>query len=165
MITSPPDLNLASQDGSIQVCFRWHQDRYQHHFGTAAEMPLMTSIEDNGGLAWPCSPPIQQLSLEAIPLGDALLGVGGAGTSHWSISVHHVASANQPTLQFELACRYKIAPGFLGSRYDHHPDLIVTAGDDATLDLDGDVLTVKPKRIANQGTSRWSYQVSKPLGR
>lgn len=165
MTSSPPDLTLALQDGSIQVCFRWHQDRYRHHFGILAETPRMASVEDDDRLDWPCSPPIQQLSLEALPFGDALLGVGSAGTSHWSLSVHEVATSGKPALKFELACRCKATPNVLGSRYEQHPSLIITPGDDARLEHDANFVTIKPKVIADQGTSRWSYQVSEPFGR
>jgi len=36
--------------------------------------------------AWPAAPPLQQLHEQVLPTGPVVLGVGSAGTTHWSAS-------------------------------------------------------------------------------
>lgn len=36
--------------------------------------------------AWPTAPPLQQLHEQVLPAGPVVLGVGSAGTTHWSAS-------------------------------------------------------------------------------
>ena len=58
------------------------------------EISLLRSIEGDGQLAWPPSPPLQDVSEHELPAGDAILGVGMAGSNHWSASFS-VQTANE----------------------------------------------------------------------
>ena len=62
------------------------------------------------------SPPLVELSAINLQGGPALLAVGLAGRSHFSASVRpHPERAD--TLLFEIACRVKERPSWLGSTY------------------------------------------------
>lgn len=108
---------LAVSAGAIQAVFSWVGDRWQHAI-LIDGMPWAESLEgpDGNDAAWPCSPPLVELSPAAIPRGRAILGVGLAGRSHFSASI--APHADRPdTLVFEIACRIKEHPGWLGSTY------------------------------------------------
>ncbi|TWT82242.1 hypothetical protein CA13_37040 [Planctomycetes bacterium CA13] len=165
-MTAP--LSLISPDGSFSVRFKWNGDRYAHWLigedGNGNEICSMNSIEGRGETDWPSSPPIQQLSLEKMQMADVLLGLGGAGLSHWSISVHWVSLAEAPAVKFELACRYKTKPIFLGSQYESNDGFTITPGEDSELVRSGDSILVQPHRLmSDRGTICWSYSI-KPVG-
>jgi hypothetical protein len=70
-----------------------------------------------GGEAWPLSPPWQELHVHAAESGErALMLVGRAGTSHWSMTVS--ADDALRGIVFDVACRVRSQPDFLGSTYD-----------------------------------------------
>jgi hypothetical protein len=69
----------------------------------------------NDSSAWPASPPWQELHVHDGAEGKSLMLVGRAGTSHWSMSV--TASADAPALIFDVACRVREPPDFLGTTY------------------------------------------------
>ncbi|EMI20931.1 hypothetical protein RMSM_02143 [Rhodopirellula maiorica SM1] len=156
-------LVLASPDGSLRVEFRWCEDRFVHQIlgeePASDEIPTMASVNGTADQAWPCSPPIQQLSLESLPVGDALLGVGSAGVSHWSVSVHWQESAEQPTLFFDFACRCKQTPEFLGSTYHANPRFKIEAGEGSELSIDGERTQIRPTSADSAGTLRWTYSI------
>ncbi len=106
---------VSSQDGRMVVEFDWNVDRFSHRLSIDGVV-VGNSIEGDCDAVWPTSPPIQQLSLEVINGQRMVLGVGGAGRSHWSISAG--PSQDQAgAIQFDLACRCKAAAEFLGSTY------------------------------------------------
>ncbi|GAA5507273.1 hypothetical protein [Novipirellula caenicola] len=159
-MTSAP-LALTSPDGSLRVEFRWCEDRFVHQIlggeASSDENAVMASVNGTADQAWPCSPPIQQLSLESLPVGDALLGVGSAGVSHWSVSVHWQESATEPTLFFDFACRCKQTPEFLGSTYHTNPRFKIEPGDGSELSVEGDRTLIRPAAADSSGTLRWTY--------
>lgn len=66
---------------------------------------------------WPASPALVEVSLVAAGARPAVLGVGVAGRSHFSLSV--VACPDRPdTLLFEAAARIVEPGGWLGSTYE-----------------------------------------------
>ena len=86
---------------------------------------------------WPASPVLVELSRVSVPRGDAaggqaVVGVGLAGRSHFSASIApdpHVADA----IRFEIACRLHESPGWLGSTYRTADGLVqLTASDEST---------------------------------
>lgn len=96
-------------------------DRWEHRLFVRAKdaaLPLveLCSVESLPDIAWPESPPIQQLVLEELPeSGPTLLGVGMAGSGHWSLSIH---CDNSLGLVFDVACRVgSELPSWLGSSY------------------------------------------------
>lgn len=64
---------------------------------------------------WPASPPFQQFHRQEIDGRPAWFFVGMAGKSHWSASV--TARDDVPGWEFDVACRYRETPGYLGSAY------------------------------------------------
>ena len=126
----------------LSTSFRCEAGRYRHSIclrKTSDEVLIdrwddepLSSDED-----WPASPPIQQLSLETIAGMPALLGVGQAGKSHWSISVETLTQArSQPAIRFDLACRCPAPPDWLGSSYTRQ---VVDGNSDAQIRLTPDV--------------------------
>jgi hypothetical protein len=124
----PPDLRPASprsrpplevSAGAVRAVFSWAGDRWRHAI-LIDGMPWAESQEgrpDAGDAAWPSSPPLVELSPASTPRGEAILGVGLAGRSHFSASIS--PHPDQPdTLLFEIACRIREQPGWLGSTYD-----------------------------------------------
>lgn len=103
------------------VCSRGSasQDRISHGIflrDDHGEIELARSREGTPSDTWPCSPPLQQLVADTLTDGvQALLGVGLAGKSHWSASIHV-----EPTgrLVIDMACRCSPEFQYLGSRYD-----------------------------------------------
>jgi len=121
---------LLSAGDRLHIRFTRRGDRWDHairlqnadgliwQIDSAAEA---TSVESSGiaaaiGQHWPASPPFQSLELHTEPDGRqfALL-VGMAGASHWSASVEADPVAER--LVFDVACRIKNAPEWLGSSY------------------------------------------------
>lgn len=116
---SPRVQTLSS--GRIEVVFRWQEDRWVHSLhilqsstsrGPACWQTALSGPHDDPN--WPTSPPLVELAKVDSLQGAALVGVGQAGTSHFSVSVTAEAGG---TLRFEAACRISGEPGWLGSAY------------------------------------------------
>ena len=109
---------MRLESGGTAVVFRWRGDRWRHTVTFAGES-LAESVEgtaDGGDARWPVSPPLVELSAIDLQGGPALLAVGLAGRSHFSASIRpHPEHAD--TLLFEIACRVKERPSWLGSTY------------------------------------------------
>jgi hypothetical protein len=132
------------------VRFAWSGDRWQHVV-TAADGRCWRSIEGPGPPAadprWPASPALVEVSLVVAGARPAVLAVGLAGRSHFSLSV--VACPDRPdTLLFEAACRIAEPAGWLGSTYD---------GDRGREQVAAD------RTIPPPATIRWSYRIG-PAG-
>ncbi len=130
-------LTGASHNQRLRIDFTWNGDRYQQTLwlmsGTR-ECCLLTSVEGTGQQAWPPSPPLQNLHQQKMPTGNsAALGVGMAGRSHWSLSVE--ASADQPTLTCDVACRVKEGPGDLAATWESGEDIAVHAIAERSVEL------------------------------
>ena len=136
--------------GRVAVVFTWRTDRWSHAISIDGR-PFADSLEDTADGregAWPASPPFVELSMLETAAGPALLAVGLAGRSHYSASIApHPLEPD--TLLFEIACRIKEPPAWLGSTY-------AVAGE--------------PLRIVGPGaaeplptTVRWTYEVG-PAG-
>jgi hypothetical protein len=139
--------------GSWRVTFCWSGDRFEHHLDWVDEAPpagdlgrlqVARGIEAGEDAAWPSSPPLQQL--DECPLADGrrgLVGLGMAGTSHWSLAVE----AQRGQLWFDVACRVHQASGRLQSSYE-----LSSAG--SRVDLPGDaagiVLAQRPGGVSLQ---------------
>ena len=93
-------------------------DRWRHVV-TVAGTAILESVEDTdavGDPRWPLSPALTEVSLVDAAGRPAVLGLGLAGRSHFSLSV--AAHPDRPdTLLFEVACRIQEPPGWLGSTY------------------------------------------------
>jgi len=111
-------LCIPFDGGELRVAFELGGDCYEHEVALIANdkrVQLLSSQVPTENRDWPASPPAQQLTIDSQPDGNVSLLVGQAGRSHWSASV----SADQKTgsLTFDVACRVKGSPTFLGSAY------------------------------------------------
>jgi hypothetical protein len=140
--TSRPPVQLAA--GLTATVFTWTGDRWTHRVTTTGTGPSAdwTSLDDPilpaNDPRWPASPVLVELSRVSVPRGDAaggqaLVGVGLAGRSHFSASIApdpHVADA----IRFEIACRLHEPPGWIGSTYRQGDRLFrLTPLDDSTV--------------------------------
>lgn len=153
-----PPITLKCNDLSVQ--FHWTGDRYRHDIllgdTIASSSVVASSIEGDSSDDVPPSPPLQDLSLESLGTGPdgheilAIMGVGGAGRGHWSISV----TRDRPDgLLFELACRGSVPK--LGNEYKIVGDVTIEPLPTATVSSAGHVEPVE--RLV--GTTVWSYIV------
>ena len=132
MARTPPEsaLQVIGHDGrGLRVVFQRQADRCAHRIefidGDRA-FCLLTSIEGTSDQPWPPSPPLQQLSIEALSPGrQAALLLGMAGKSHWSASVE--CDPATVSLVFDVACRVQQRPQQLGSCYRTDASLVESA--------------------------------------
>lgn len=103
----------------LQLRFARRGDRWEHAIDFRAAGQLVWQLRSDEGTAddaWPPSPPFQSLEMHTQPDGRkfALL-VGMAGASHWSASVETDPAGER--FVFDVACRIKFDPTWLGSSY------------------------------------------------
>ena len=105
----------------VQVVFRWVGDRWVHALhalcpdGSRAAACWQTApVAPGDEASWPSSPPLVELGDVPLPQGTAIVGVGSAGTTHYSVSV---SAAPEGGLRFEFACRLLTPAGWLGTTY------------------------------------------------
>jgi hypothetical protein len=112
--------------GQLRAKFVRRGDRIAHTIELEVgdeTVALLESCEGSVVEHWPASPPVQELergpgasaspSLDAATPQVAWL-IGRAGASHWSASVEAHADGS---ILFDVACRLREAPTWLGSRY------------------------------------------------
>ncbi len=105
--------------GTAVVEFTRTGDRWRHSISTA-DGRVWQSVEGMADHAcdprWPASPVLTEVTLTEAGGRPAVLGLGLAGRSHFSLCV--TIHADQPdTLLFEAACRLSDMAGWLGSTY------------------------------------------------
>lgn len=112
-------VDAVDDDGrGLFVSFPRRGDRFGHVVSIVSGeeiVPCLVSLEGDDSEEWPDSPPIQQLSVEERPTGAVALGVGQAGKSHWSVTVETFAAERR--IEFHVACRLKMHPAQISSRY------------------------------------------------
>lgn len=138
-----PPVRLES--GGTAVVFLWSGDRWRHTV-TLAGGEVAESVEgaaDGGDPRWPESPSLVELSALELERTPAILAVGLAGRSHFSASIRpHPARAD--TILFEMACRLKDRPDWLGSTY-------ATGGER--------VRVAPPEAAGFPATVQWAYSI------
>jgi hypothetical protein len=109
----------AAAEAGLRIRFIWAGDRYQSlvEIGPAAARPTFQAVGGDALPDWPDDPPLQQLSIERLGDRTVALGVGSAGTSHWSISIEAVPGP-VPAFRYDLACRCQVSPPHLGSAFE-----------------------------------------------
>lgn len=148
---TPADVTLSSIDGRLKILFQWQRDRFAQRL-LVDGVEVGRSVEGDAETAWPPSPPIQQLSRERIAGRDVVLGVGGAGRGHWSISVEPIAE-DASAMKFDLACRGGGEDRSLGSEYELDDSLTLTA-------IDGELSGAKVVPTEGDASTRqWSYRI------
>lgn len=118
----------------VRVRFYRHEDRYQHAVDAIVRgriAPLLESVEGDASYDWPPSPPFRDLQCRS-DTGNTIFLTGAAGKSHWSASIRvtsevpacsdgdNVTSIELPNytdLLFEVACRFRLPPHWIGSSY------------------------------------------------
>ncbi len=113
-----------------------------------SSVPVLRSVEGDDRRLWPPSPTIQQLMRQENEAGEFLAGVGMAGNSHWSLSMV-VIDGEFPALEFDVACRVKADPEWLGSTYQILSGQPIQSEVGARIVLGNHVLQVEP--AANVG--------------
>ena len=176
-------LQIQTADQPAIICrFIQTADRWTHAWlclDGGKETLLLQSIEGDAEGAWPPSPALQDMSQEDLGHTTAIMGVGMAGKSHYSVSV----SVEDKSLVADFACLVKQQPKFLGSTYrvchptrlqdgaaifkagNHRIELVPRdTGSNPTISLEGDTLTIEaatpPDEIGGRGVShRWCFMV------
>jgi hypothetical protein len=112
--------------GSLRVKFVRCGDRIGHVIERVAAgdvRELLTSREGSPDERWPASPPVQELEpavRSPVPTTlppeapQVVWLIGRAGASHWSASVE---AQSDDSITFDVACRLREPPDWLGSRY------------------------------------------------
>jgi len=138
-----PPIRLAA--GSTVVEFAWIRDRWQH--GVVSRLGRWESLEGEADgrndPRWPASPVLVEVSLVELAGGPAILGVGLAGRSHFSLSVA-TCSEETDTLLFEAACRIQEPAAWIGSTY---------------ADSGGRIIRLQAASVAPPATLSWSYRI------
>lgn len=177
---APEPISLATADGALRVSFRWAADRFVHRIELRGRLSA-TSVKEVAAeslselssgqpveevASWPASPPLQQLSREDLGGTTAVLGVGAAGRSHWSLSVEASGSGGRSSLVFDWACRVKEAPTLIGSTYRVEPSLeIIPLANTNVRRLDEGVVQLFPEEPWEGPTLRWRYRIAPRLER
>jgi hypothetical protein len=128
---------------------------------------VLESIEGTAEDIWPPSPPWQELHVPPSDDGrHVAFLVGKAGQSHWSASVELNLAEN--TLTFDVACRAKSQPHWLGSSYRRTADTYEERAEvfcpqpPAVLGYDVDRICIAPVSVKSSPgpwpqTFQWKY--------
>lgn len=149
----PKPVCLGDVTGQVKITFTWSNDRFEHEVRNGHIQ--LKSIAGEREAPWPDSPPLQQLSLETIDGRDVILGVGCAGTSHWSVSVEPIDGG----FVFDWACQVKTPPEWLGTSYqaDTFPEFRCTSG--TTREQNSNIVRIRPDRAFEDVTTyQWRYE-------
>lgn len=117
-VKTPHAIETNAEDGKRLRCAFSSADGIFTHVvelieGDAVTM-VLSSVESHDETPWPASPPWQELHVHQLANGSpALMLVGRAGSSHWSMSV----TIDGDSLLFDVACRLRESPVFLGGTY------------------------------------------------
>ena len=123
----PPAKDHRILLNGVEIRFSWCGDRWSHTIaflgvgGDAAWRSIEGPDEAGGDAAWPASPVIVELS--QVPSAAAVVGVGRAGKSHFSVSftakpAGSSSESQAARLVVECACRIHEPPRWIGSTYE-----------------------------------------------
>ncbi|MCC9656839.1 hypothetical protein [Rhodopirellula halodulae] len=173
-VSTPPVHQLQSSDGSLQIQFQWKQDRYEHRIQLRSqngESIELHSVEGDSDEDWPASPALQQLSTEDIEGVATILGVGCAGSSHFSISVQIIETSEAPPrLRLDWAVRMTAADArqfpvanlgteyrFEGAASDLKESFEATGQTQCVVADDSPNVRLIPDQSSGGRTRQWSY--------
>ena len=106
---------------AIEVVFRWTGDRWAHRviIDGGRQASIWDTVEGDASETWPASPALTELA--TVPGTGAIVGVGRAGRSHFSVCFQPASSGDDASrfdeLLVEAACRIHEPPAWLGSVY------------------------------------------------
>ncbi len=140
---SKTPIRLAA--GSTVVEFTWERDRWRHEVLTprGGWGSLEAAADGRSDARWPASPVLVEVSLVELAGGPAVLGIGLAGRSHFSLSVASCPDLAD-TLLFEAACRIQDRAAWLGSTY---------------ADASGRIIRLGAAPAEPPATVSWSYRI------
>lgn len=111
--------SVTLEAGRVRARFQRTADRFEHAIEVQSAdgrwISIAKSAEGDAYDLWPASPPFQELHVEQRGEMQVALLVGNAGKSHWSGSIE--AHVSDEKLVFDVACRAREAPQWLGSTY------------------------------------------------
>ena len=183
MTVQQHQLESASLDeAKLVVRFTFDADRFRTSLllvTASDERVLLRSLEGDASEAWPPSGPLQEVVPEAANDKPFLAGVGRGGKSHWSIIA---TTTDEAGIEFDMACRVKVDPDFVGSTYElvaddqasiqaesTEPNLVKIPGlggyavecraIQGEVSLDGERLQIKASESSSglPRTERWQY--------
>jgi hypothetical protein len=146
----------------ISVEFYWLGDRYGHSISVVKRgdrRVVLESIEGDNTDFWPPSPALQELG-EPMIVSDSnqvqtTMLVGAAGKNHWAMCVSPRDHSNdvrdfQPELVFDIACRIKDPPVWLGNSYHVHARATTISEEPqrANVPADSPLCFVVPENVA-----------------
>ncbi len=153
----------------VELQFSKAGDRFRNRWTIVfdrSSYDLMNSVEGEDHSGWPLSPPIQDLSHEFRLDHEVILGLGQAGTAHWSSSFQ--SQPRNSSIFVEHACRWTPPPQDLGCRYEIQPGwsakqvgqqiLLVHDQVFATIELSGCVWTIGNDRSINCRPLTWDLK-------
>ncbi len=150
----------------LAIEFYWESDRWRHAVGWLDQQDRfhawLRSQEGGPAESFPPSPPLQDLDLHQLPGGDAALGVGMAGKSHWSFSMS--VSGNESSICFlaDHACLEKAAAAeqecWLGSSYQVEPSLeVIRDGEQVSIQDANRTLSIcRPAEVTVDTSIQWN---------
>ena len=109
--------DLGDQRGRLATCVRELPREF-----VGEERLILASIEGAENQPWPPSPPLQHAQLLSNQ-PHTILATGMANTTHWSASIE--ADPAQRRITWDVACRCKQRPEFLGCQFRVGPGLAV----------------------------------------
>ena len=139
-------IDAAGRGLFVSCC--WEKDRFSHALGIVTgheHRVLLSSCEGGPEDLWPPSPPLQHILKQTIRDNPALLGVGMAGTGHWSASFVLDAS-DSIELIVEMAFSGRVTDSSMLK-----PVLAVTYGPAMSADLQIDADEPDTLRIEPEG--------------
>jgi hypothetical protein len=114
-------LELVADSRTFRLVFRWQEDRWHHAISEIMaggdEQLLIQSHEGTSSSIWPPSPALQDLSIEHRGDASVALAVGMSGKSNFSSAITSFRDAVGVGWEFDLACRAKELPDWIGSHY------------------------------------------------
>ncbi|HZZ72918.1 MAG TPA: hypothetical protein VFE24_11755 [Pirellulales bacterium] len=158
-------ISLILQTDALRLSFHRRQDRYAQRLAVAfgeSFIDLWESVDSPRLLCneqpedWPPSPPWQDVHIETRSDGvEIALAVGQAGSSHWSLSVEPVPGGQG--LLFDVACRVKSLPRWLGNSYRRISTLGAHADLYALLDF---AFAPSYEELTRTETNRYEWRIS-----
>ena len=114
-------IEVKNREGvGLRIQAIWVADRFHHEVLLVtpdSSESLLKSKEGTPEDDWPTSPPLQDISVQEVHGNPALLGVGMAGKSHWSLSFM-ATDQGQVAMNCDIACLTRKTPdGPVGSIY------------------------------------------------
>ncbi len=117
--------SIDPNGNGVRLELDWLTDRFRHRISglhCRKSIEILTSVEGDQEEEWPLSPPLQEFNDPTIVSdfnqGQARLAIGSAGSAHWAVSVEAVENTGElPAITFDVACRTRHIPKWLGSTY------------------------------------------------